>query len=40
MIASLKFMRENDLFYFDKKKLAINLHNLAVPEVSGRPYCL
>lgn len=29
---------ENDPVYSDKNKLAINMHNLAVPKVSSGPF--
>ena len=33
VIVLLKFVRENDPVYYKKKKVAINMHNLAVLKV-------
>lgn len=38
LVISLKFVRENESVYYNKKKAAINMHNLAAPDVSGGPY--
>ena len=38
LVILLKFVRENEPVYYNKKKAAINMHNLAAPDVSGGPY--
>ena len=35
---TLKCVRENDLIYYTKKKVAVNMHNLGVSAVSGGSY--